>query len=89
MFVYYDEGCSAQWVDASPNGVPTDLVVEELFLNTGLDVNDTGTPVAINSTNNGLNKLVQKQWNYCRCYGNNAAHFASMSDSSGQQDITC
>ena len=30
MFVYYDEGTngSAQWVDASPNGVPTDLVVE-------------------------------------------------------------
>ena len=30
MFVYYDEGTggSAQWVDASPNGVPTDLVVD-------------------------------------------------------------
>ena len=28
MFVYYDDGTSSQWVDASPNGVPTDLVVE-------------------------------------------------------------
>ena len=28
LFVYYDDGTSAQWVDASPNGVPTDLVVE-------------------------------------------------------------
>ena len=63
MFVYYDEGTggSAQWVDASPNGVPTDLVVEgTTTLNTGLTVNDTGTPVDINSTNNGLNKLVFK-----------------------------
>lgn len=28
MFVYYDDGTTSQWVDASPNGVPTDLVVE-------------------------------------------------------------
>ena len=30
MFVYYDEGDggSAQWVDASPNGLPTDLTVD-------------------------------------------------------------
>ena len=30
MFVYYDEGSSgsAQWVDASPNGLPTDLTLD-------------------------------------------------------------
>ena len=28
MFVYYDDGNSQQWVDASPNGVPTDLTVD-------------------------------------------------------------
>ena len=28
IFVYYNDGSSAQWVDASPNGTPTDLVVE-------------------------------------------------------------
>lgn len=28
MFVYYNDGASSQWVDASPNGVPTDLTVE-------------------------------------------------------------
>ena len=28
MFVYYNDGNSAQWVDASPNGTPTDLVIE-------------------------------------------------------------
>jgi len=28
LFVYYNDGTSSQWVDASPNGVPTDLTVE-------------------------------------------------------------
>ena len=28
LFVYYNDGTTTQWVDASPNGVPTDLVVE-------------------------------------------------------------
>ena len=28
IFVYYNDGSSAQWVDASPNGTPTDLIVE-------------------------------------------------------------
>ena len=28
MFVYYNDGGSSQWVDASPNGVPTDLIIE-------------------------------------------------------------
>ena len=28
IFVYYNDGNSAQWVDASPNGTPTDLVIE-------------------------------------------------------------
>ena len=89
MFVYYDEGTggSAQWVDASPNGVPTDLVVEgTTTLNTGLTVNDTGTPVDINSTNNGVNKLVFKNnGTTVGYYGNSATYFASISDSSGQQ----
>ena len=87
MFVYYNDGSSSQWVDASPNGVPTDLIVEgTTTLNTGLDVNDSGTPVAINSTNNGLNKLIFKNnGTTVGYYGNSATYFASMSDSSGQQ----
>ena len=28
LFVYYNDGTTSQWVDASPNGTPTDLVVE-------------------------------------------------------------
>ena len=28
IFIYYNDGSSAQWVDASPNGTPTDLIVE-------------------------------------------------------------
>ena len=28
LFVYYNDGTSSQWVDASPNGVPTDLTVD-------------------------------------------------------------
>ena len=28
MFVYYTDTNSSQWVDASPNGIPTDLTVE-------------------------------------------------------------
>ena len=28
MFVYYNDGNTSQWVDASPNGIPDDLVVE-------------------------------------------------------------
>ena len=28
MFVYYDDGASSQWVDASPNGLPTDLTLD-------------------------------------------------------------
>ena len=27
LFVYYNDGATSQWVDASPNGTPTDLVV--------------------------------------------------------------
>ncbi len=28
LFIYYNDGNTSQWVDASPNGVPTDLTVE-------------------------------------------------------------
>lgn len=28
LFIYYNDGSSSQWVDASPNGTPTDLIVE-------------------------------------------------------------
>ena len=28
LFVYYNDGSTTQWVDASPNGTPTDLIVE-------------------------------------------------------------
>ena len=28
MFVYYNDGSSSQWVDASPNGIPTDLTLD-------------------------------------------------------------
>ena len=28
MFVYYDDGTTEQWVDASPNSLPTDLTVD-------------------------------------------------------------
>jgi hypothetical protein len=28
LYIYYDDGQTSQWVDASPNGVPTDLVVD-------------------------------------------------------------
>ena len=28
LFVYYNDGATTQWVDASPNGTPTDLVVD-------------------------------------------------------------
>ena len=28
LFVYYNDGATTQWVDASPNGTPTDLIVE-------------------------------------------------------------
>ena len=28
LFVYYNDGTTTQWVDASPNGVPTDLIIE-------------------------------------------------------------
>jgi hypothetical protein len=28
LYIYYNDGQTSQWVDASPNGVPTDLVVE-------------------------------------------------------------
>ena len=87
LFVYYNDGATTQWVDASPNGVPTDLTVEgTTTLNTGLTVNDTGTPVDINSTNNGLNKLVFKNnGTTVGYYGNSATYFVSISDSSGQQ----
>jgi hypothetical protein len=28
LFVYYNDGGSSQWVDASPNGLPTDLTID-------------------------------------------------------------
>ena len=28
LFIYYNDGSTSQWVDASPNGVPTDLIIE-------------------------------------------------------------
>ena len=36
LFVYYNDGTTTQWVDASPNGVPTDLVVEGTLSVSGL-----------------------------------------------------
>jgi len=50
LFVYYNDGTTSQWVDASPNGVPTDLVVDgtgtfgnstvTLAQNTGITIDD-------------------------------------------------
>ena len=52
MFVYYNDGASSQWVDASPNGVPTDLTVEGTLSVSG-DANfDSGTLFVDVSTNN-------------------------------------
>jgi len=28
LFVYYNDGATSQWVDASPNGLPTDLTID-------------------------------------------------------------
>ena len=52
MFVYYNDGSSQQWVDASPNGVPTDLTVDGTLSVSG-DANfDNNTLFVDVSTNN-------------------------------------
>ena len=49
MFVYYNDGGSSQWVDASPNGVPTDLTVDGTLSVDG--VSTFNSVVNINNTN--------------------------------------
>jgi len=51
MFVYYNDGTSSQWVDASPNGVPTDLVVEGTLSVSGNATFDNNT-LFVDATNN-------------------------------------
>ena len=54
----------------------------------GLDVSDTGTPVNIDSTNSGLNKIHFKTGGTTSGYlGNNSTYFFSLSDSSGNQRV--
>ena len=53
LFVYYNDGTTAQWVDSSPYGLPTDLVVEGnltvsgtgyIQLPSGTDAHRPGSP---------------------------------------------
>ena len=54
----------------------------------GLDVSDTGTPVNIDSTNSGLNKIHFKTGGTTSGYlGNSSTYFFSLSDSSGNQRV--
>ena len=54
----------------------------------GLDVSDTGTPVNIDSTNSGLNKIHFKTGGTTSGYlGNSSTYFLSLSDSSGNQRV--
>ena len=55
MFVYYNDGTTSQWVDASPNGVPTDLVVEGTTIlrdqvTVGGDTTATNLEIKVTST---------------------------------------
>ena len=44
LYIYYNDGQTSQWVDASPNGVPTDLTVEgTTTLNGTLSVSGAST----------------------------------------------
>ena len=51
MFVYYDEGSggSAQWVDASPNGIPTDLTIDGTLTVDGASTFGSNITIAGNS----------------------------------------
>jgi len=60
MFVYYTDTNSSQWVDASPNGTPTDLTVDGTLSVTGAstfngitEVQDTSFRVTNTSANSG------------------------------------
>ena len=54
----------------------------------GLDVLDVGTPVSIDSTNSGLNKIQFKTGGTTSGYlGNSSVYFFSLSDSSGNQRV--
>ena len=54
----------------------------------GLDVLDTGTPVSIDSTNGGLNKIHFKTGGTTSGYlGNSSVYFFSLSDNSGNQRV--
>jgi len=53
MFVYYDEGSggSAQWVDASPNGLPTDLTLDGTLSVVGVSTFDNDLKIGGNANN--------------------------------------
>ena len=55
LFVYYNDGTTSQWVDASPNGVPTDLTVEGNSIlrdnvTVGGDTSSTNLEIKVTST---------------------------------------
>jgi len=62
MFVYYTDTNSSQWVDASPNGVPTDLVVDGVSTLKG-QVNIVGDATKLNfdSGASGIFELYREQ----------------------------
>lgn len=56
MFVYYDEGGnngSAQWVDASPNGLPTDLTIDGTLTVDGISTLKSRLNVVANTAGSG------------------------------------
>ena len=53
MFVYYNDGGSSQWVDASPNGVPTDLTVDGTLTVDGISTLKSRLNVVANTSGAG------------------------------------
>ena len=53
MFVYYNDGGSSQWVDASPNGVPTDLTVDGTLTVDGISTLKSRLNVVDNPSGSG------------------------------------
>ena len=53
LFIYYNDGSTSQWVDASPNGVPTDLVVEGTATFNGITTQKTRLNVVSNTSGAG------------------------------------